>query len=96
MNAGFKFAFWCASISATCFVLAALENWTGIVSWLAPTEVHLFAWLGIIAVCTIIVRSFRREGIGPRLPELKAMIAGWVLPRPRHRRYAKRTRRVVP
>ena len=88
MNAGFKVAMYAAMGSFSCGVLAVRETMTGIVSWLAPSEVWLFVWLAIGVVCATIVRSYMRQAI--RLPNVR----GWAMPQQR-RAYGKRVRRYI-
>ena len=88
MNTGFRIALYAAGGSFTCGVLAALEVMTGIVSWLAPSEVWLFVWIVIGVVCTTIARSYLRGAIA--MPSVRRM----VMPQPQ-RTYNKRTRRVI-
>ena len=88
MNTGFRIALYAAGGSMACGILAVLETMTGIVSWLAPSEVWLFVWLAIGVVCATIVRSYRRGAIA--MPSVRRM----VMPQPKHR-YAQRTRRVI-
>lgn len=88
MNPYWKFALWMAGGSFTCGVLAVLETMTGIVSWLAPSEVWLFVWLVIGVVCATIVRSYIRGAIA--MPSVRRM----VMPQPQ-RTYNKRVRRVI-
>ena len=88
MNAGFKVALYAAMGSFACGVLAVLETMTGIISWLAPSEVWLFVWLAIGIVCATIVRSYMRGAIA--MPSLRSV----AMPRMKTR-YAKRTRRYI-
>ena len=88
MNTGFRIALWMAGGSFTCGVLAVLETMTGIVGWLAPSEVWLFVWIAISVVCTTIVRSYLRGAIA--MPSVRR----FVMPQPQ-RTYNKRTRRVI-
>ena len=88
MNTGFRIALYAAGGSFTCGVLAALEVMTGIVSWLAPSEVWLFVWIVIGVVCTTIVRSYIRGAIA--MPSVRRL----VMPQPQ-RTYNNRIRRVI-
>ena len=88
MNTGFRIALYAAGGSMACGILAALEVMTGIVSWLAPSEVWLFVWLAIGIVCATIVRSYLRGAIA--MPSVRRM----VMPQPK-RAYEKRVRRVI-
>ena len=88
MNTGFRIALYAAGGSMACGILAVLETMTGIVSWLAPSEVWLFVWLAIGVVCATIVRSYIRGAIA--MPSIRQM----VMPQPQ-RTYNKRTRRVI-
>ena len=88
MNTGYRIELYAAGGSMACGILAVLETMTGIVSWLAPSEVWLFVWLAIGVVCATIVRSYRRGAIA--MPSVRRM----VMPQPKHR-YAQRTRRVI-
>ena len=88
MNTGFRIALYAAGGSMACGILAALETMTGIVSWLAPSEVWLFVWLAIGVVCATIVRSYIRGAIA--MPSVRRM----VMPQPKQR-YGQRTRRVI-
>ena len=88
MNTGFRIALYAAGGSMACGILAALEVMTGIVSWLAPSEVWLFVWIAIGVVCATIVRSYIRGAIA--MPSVRR----FVMPQPQ-RTYNKRTRRVI-
>ncbi len=88
MNTGFRIALYAAGGSMACGILAVLETMTGIVSWLAPSEVWLFVWLAIGVVCATIARSYLRGAIA--MPSVRRL----VMPQPQ-RTYGKRTRRVI-
>ena len=88
MNTGFRIALYAAGRSMACGILAVLETMTGIVSWLAPSEVWLFVWLAIGVVCATIARSYIRGAIA--MPSVRRL----VMPQPKHR-YGQRTRRVI-
>lgn len=88
MNALTRTSLYGIAFSAVCIGLGLLDKATGIVSMAAPTEAHAFGWLCIIAVCTIIARSYAHGGV--RLPSLRDA----AMPRPRAK-YAKRVRRYV-
>lgn len=88
MNTGFRIALYAAGGSMACGILAVLETMTGIVSWLAPSEVWLFVWIAIGVVCATIVRSYIRGAIA--MPSLRRL----VMPQPKQR-YGQRTRRVI-
>ncbi len=88
MNTGFRIALYAAGGSMACGILAVLETMTGIVSWLAPSEVWLFVWLAIGVVCATIARSYLRGAIA--MPSVRRL----VMPQPKHR-YGQRTRRVI-
>ena len=74
--------------SGVCLFLAALETMTGLISWLAPSEVWLFVWLAIGIVCATIVRSYMQGAIA--MPSIRSV----AMPRMRTK-YAKRTRRYI-
>ena len=76
------------AVSAVCIGLGLLDAATGIVSTIAPTEAHAFAWLCVIIVCIMIARSFIVNGVG--LPSIRSV----AMPRMKTR-YAKRTRRYI-
>lgn len=88
MNTGFRIALYAAGGSMACGILAVLETMTGIVSWIAPSEVWLFVWLAIGVVCATIARSYIRGAIA--MPSVRRL----VMPQPQ-RTYGKRTRRVI-
>ena len=88
MNTGFRIALYAAGGSMACGILAVLETMTGIVSWLAPSEVWLLVWLAIGVVCATIARSYLRGAIA--MPSVRRL----VMPQPQ-RTYGKRTRRVI-
>ena len=77
-----------AGWSFACGVLAALETMTGIISWLAPSEVWLFVWIAIGVVCATIVRSYMTGAIA--MPSIRSM----AMPRMKTR-YAKRVRKFI-
>ena len=74
--------------SGVCLFLAALETMTGIISWLAPSEVWLFVWIAISVVCATIVRSYVSGAIA--MPSIRSV----AMPRMKTR-YAKRVRRYI-
>ena len=88
MNQLIRVSLYMLAASGVCLFLAALESFTGIVSWMAPTEAHAFGWLAIGFVCATIVRSYMRQAI--RLPNVR----GWAMPQQK-RAYEKRTRRYI-
>lgn len=91
MNIILRLGVWAAAGSFSCFAYVALSDATPGAWYVPVARIGAVAWL-ITALVFWIATSPR----GPRLPDLPSMIARWVTPRPRQRRYANRQRRYYP
>lgn len=61
MNFGYRMALWCGTISVTCLSLAAIEDATGIVSHVAPTETALLVWICVIFLILFTLKMMKKK-----------------------------------